>query len=127
MKFELNKFYELDGKTYDVSYAIDKYIENDRYKHGVNYGEINPVANKRDPEDWMTVHRDLGENRIFKFENITKEGDKYFVEINHPFAIKLLQSGDCKFSKRSFVDISSEIPRFEIITLDIVLNDLMVN
>lgn len=126
MKFELSRFYELEGKTYDISYAIDKYIESDRYKHGVNYGEIYPTINERDPEDWMTVHRDLGENRIFKFENITKEGDKYFVEINHPTAIELLQSGDCKFSKRSFVDMSSDdnIPKFEIITLDIVLNDV---
>ena len=40
MKFELSKFYELDGKTYDVSYAIDKYIQSDRYRRGItNYGE----------------------------------------------------------------------------------------
>lgn len=123
MRFELSRFFELEGKTYDISYAIDKYIESDRYKHGDNYGEIFPIANERDPEDWTTVHRDLGENRIFKFENITKEGDKYFVELNHPMAIKLLQSGDCKFSKRSFIDFSGDIPEFEIITLDIVFID----
>lgn len=123
MKFELSRFFELEGKTYDISYAIDKYIESDRYKHGVNYGEIFPTANERDPEDWMTVHKDLGENRIFKIENITKEDGKYFVEINHPTAIKLLQSGDCKFSKRSFIDMSKDEPEFQIITLDIVFTD----
>ena len=38
-------------------------------------------------------------------------------------AIKLLQSGDCKFSKRSFIDTSKDEPEFEIITLDIVFTD----
>ena len=123
MKFELSRFFELEGKTYDISYAIDKYIESDRYKHGVNYGEIFPIANERDPKDWATVHKDLGENRIFKIESIVKEGYKYFVEINHPMAIKLLQSGDCKFSKRSFIDMSKDEPEFQIITLDIVFTD----
>lgn len=123
MKFELSRFFELEGKTYDISYAIDKYIESDRYKQGINYGEIFPIANERDHEDWATVHKDLGENRIFKFENINKEGDKYFVEIYHPMAVKLLQTGDCKFSKRSFIDFSGDIPEFEIITLDIVFTD----
>ena len=123
MKFELSRFFELEGKTYDISYAIDKYIESDRYKHGINYGEIFPIANERDHEDWATVHKDLGENRIFKFENINKEGDKYFVEIYHPMAVKLLQTGDCKFSKRSFIDFSGSVPEFEIITLDIVFTD----
>lgn len=123
MRFELSRFFELEGKTYDISYAIDKYIESDRYKRGVNYGEIFPIANERDPKDWATVHKDLGENRIFKFENITKEDGKYFVEINHPVAIKLLQSGDCKFSKRSFIGFSGGVPEFQIITLDIVFTD----
>lgn len=123
MKFELSRFFELEGKTYDISYAIDKYIESDRYKRGINYGEIFPIANERDSEDWATVHKDLGENRIFKFENINKEGDKYFVEIYHPMAVKLLQTGDCKFSKRSFIDFSGSVPEFEIITLDIVFTD----
>lgn len=122
MKFELSRFFELEGKTYDISYAIDKYIESDRYK-GDNYGEICPIANERDPQDWATVHKDLGENRIFKIENIVKEDDKYFVELNHNMAIELLQSGNCKFSKRSFIDMSGEIPKFEIITLDIVFTD----
>ena len=123
MKFELSRFFELEGKTYDISYAIDKYIESDRYKRGNNYGEIFPTANERDPEDWMTVHKDLGENRIFKIESIVKEEDKYFVEINHPIAIELLQSDDCKFSKRSFIDISGNVPEFQMITLDIVFTD----
>ena len=38
-------------------------------------------------------------------------------------AIKLLQSGDCKFSKRSFIDFSGSVPEFQIITLDIVFTD----
>ena len=124
MKFELNKYVEFDGKSYDIYYAIDEYIESDRFKKGDNYGEINPVANELDTEDWTTVHKELGEDRIFKIENITKEDDKYFVEINHPNAIDLLEAGNCKFSKRSLIDYSGDIPKFSIITLDIVLDKL---
>ena len=125
MKFELNKYVELDGKTYDISYAIDEYIESDRFKSGNNYGEISPVADEHDTIDWTTVHKELGEDRIFKIENIVKEDDKYFVEINHPKAIEFLQSGNCKFSKRCLIDDYNDgIPEFSIITLDIVLNDL---
>lgn len=124
MKFELNKYFELNGNDYDISYAIDEYIESDRFKKGDNYGEISPIAKEHDTADWTTVHKDLGEDRIFKIENITKEDDKYFVEINHPKAIEILQSGNSKFSKRSLIDYSSDIPKFSIITLDIVLDKL---
>ena len=125
MKFELNKIFEIEGEAYDISYAIDEYMNSERYKHGENYGEIEPIANERDAEDWTTIHRDLGENRIFKFE-ITKEDDKYFVELNHPVATELIQSGNCKFSKRSIIDTSEDEPKFKIITLDIVLNELEI-
>lgn len=123
-EFELDKYVELDGKTYDISYAIDEYIESDRFKKGDNYGEINPVANELDTFDWTTVHKDLGEDRIFKIENVFKEDDKYFVVIEHPKAIELLHSGNCKISKRSLIDYSGDIPKFSIITLDIVLDKL---
>ena len=122
MKFKLSKFFEFRGKSYDVSYAIDAYMNGERYKHGV-YGEICPIANEYDTEDWLTIHKDLGEDRIFKF-TIIKEENEYFVEIDHPVAIELLQSGDCKFSKRSFIDESGDEPKFTIITLDIVLNEV---
>lgn len=122
MKFKLDKFFEFRGKSYDVSYAIDEYMDSDSYKHGV-YGEIYPVANKYDTKDWSIIHENLGENRIFKF-SITKENDDYFVEIDHPVAIELMQSGNCKFSKRSFIDESEDEPKFKIITLDIILNEV---
>lgn len=125
MKFELNKFFEIEGKDYDVSYAIDEYINSERYKHGNNYGEIYPIVDTCDTEDWTTIHRDLGENRIFKFD-ISKEEDKYFVDIDHPIAIELLQSGNCKFGKRSIVETFRDTPRIKIITLDIVLNEVEI-
>ena len=125
MKFELDKNFEIEGKTYDLSEEIDKFIE-ERFKKGVCYGEIDPVANSYDAEDWCIVHHTtLGKDRIFKIENIYKEDGKYFIETTDENAISLLKTGNCKFSKRVFVDsddVTEDIKAFTIITIDIVIN-----